>query len=213
MTETRPDLTQDMSVQELQRWYWLRTELAGFARSVGVATSGSKQELTTRVVAYLDGGTPTTSGTRRPAPPPPLAEPLTTATLIPAGQRCTQQLRHDLTKVIGPSFRFDAAMRDFITGGAGQTLGAAVEHWHGTRSQPRPAIGVQFELNRFLRDWHHTIPKAPVSRLCRRGAPTAPYPWRLVRLERARHAVVRCVLSTILAAWRSHECATTPASQ
>lgn len=45
-----------------------------------------------------------------------------------------QHCERYLTKVIGPLFRFDAAMRDFIAGGAGQTLGAAVDHWHGTRS-------------------------------------------------------------------------------
>ena len=159
MAETQPALAKDMTSQELLRWYWLRSELTGLARSVGVAAIGSKQELTARLVAYLDGGTPTTVGVRRAAAPTPLAEPLTADTPIPAGQRCTQQLRRYFTDVIGPSFRFDAAMRTFIADGAGQTLSAAVDHWNRTRSQPRSEIGAQFELNRFIRDWHHDHPE------------------------------------------------------
>jgi len=158
MTESRPALAEDMSGRELLRWYWLRSELINFARSVGVTTSAGKQELTARVVAYLDGGATSTTGVRRRSAPPLLVEPLTEATLIPAGQRCSQQLRRYFTGVIGPSFHFDAAMRDFIAGGAGQTLGVAVAHWHGTRSQPRAEIGAQFELNRFIRGWHHDHP-------------------------------------------------------
>jgi hypothetical protein len=157
MVETRPALTGDLSSTELMRWYWLRSELADLARSLGVSANGSKQELTARLVTSLDGGTPAVDS-RRPAPSSPLVEPLTTATRIPAGQRCTQQLRHFFAGIVGPRFRFDAAMRDFIAAGAGQTLGDAVEHWNNTRSRSRPEIGAQFELNRFARDWHQIHP-------------------------------------------------------
>ena len=51
MTESRPALAEDMSGQELLRWYWLRSELATLALSVGVAASGGKQELTAQLVA------------------------------------------------------------------------------------------------------------------------------------------------------------------
>jgi len=64
VAETRPALAKDMTSQELLRWYWLRSEPAGLARSVGVAAIGSKLELTARLVAYLDGGTPTTMRAR-----------------------------------------------------------------------------------------------------------------------------------------------------
>lgn len=106
MTESRPAVAEDMSGRELLRWYWLRSELATLALSVGVAASGGKQELTARLVAHLDGSTPPPAGPRRLPAPPLLAEPLTAATLIPAGQRCTQQLRRYFIAVIGPSFCF-----------------------------------------------------------------------------------------------------------
>jgi hypothetical protein len=159
MTESRPILDEHLSGSELLRWYWLRSELTTFARSLGVPADGGKQELTARIVAHLDHGTPPPPTPRRPPGPPPFPEPLTAASLIPVGQRCTQQLRRYFTAAIGPSFSFDAAMRDFITHRAGRTLGDAAAHWHATRSQPAAAIGSQFELNAFLREWHHQHPE------------------------------------------------------
>jgi hypothetical protein len=51
-------------------------------------------------------------------------------------------------------------MRDFIATGAGRTLDHAVEHWHATRDRPEGGreIAPQFELNRFVREWHTTNP-------------------------------------------------------
>lgn len=89
-----------------------------------------------------------------------LTEPLTAATVIPAGQRCSQQLRAFFTAEIGAGCRFDAAMRYFIADGAGRTLGDAIQHWHATHAEEPREIGAQFELNRFLRDWHAAHPGA-----------------------------------------------------
>ena len=53
--------------------------------------------------------------------------------------------------------------------------GRPVEHWHATRSVGRPEIGGQFELNRFLRDWHRRHPG---------GSPVdARAAWRLHRRQ------------------------------
>jgi len=155
---TRPALTTRLSGAELRRWYWLRSELALFARSLGVSTAGGKIELTDRLCAVLDG--------RQPEPPTPrraagaqLSGRLSDETVIPPGQRCSEQLRRFFVAQIGPSFRFDAAMRDFIGSGAGRTLGDAVRHWSTTRTVGAPPdIAPQFELNRFTRDWYQTHP-------------------------------------------------------
>ncbi|HEX8509508.1 MAG TPA: DUF6434 domain-containing protein [Propionibacteriaceae bacterium] len=157
MAEDRPSLTTDITSAELLRWYWLKDELTHLARDLRISTAGSKRELTSRIAAFLDGlSLPPPD--RRPAAAPPLPEPLTAQTVLPAGQRCTQQLRHYFNGAIGQHFRFDTAMRDFVSNGQGRTLGQAVEHWHRTRSWRSPEIGAQFELNRFLRAWHRDHP-------------------------------------------------------
>lgn len=171
--EQRPTICAVHSGTELQRWYWLKTELIDLARARGVSPGGGKRDLTARLAAHLDG---------KPLPPPArratapgdggdtrladharpagkqLAGTLTTDTIIPAGQRSSQALRTFFTETIGPSFRFDGPMRDFIANGAGRTLGDAVDHWHATRNRPRGEIAPQFELNRFTRAWHEAHP-------------------------------------------------------
>lgn len=158
VVEPRPTHDEHLSGQELLRWYWLRTELADLARALGVSASGSKQALTARLVARLDGQPLPPPPPTPPPPPPALPEPLTAATVIPVGQRCSQQLRRYFTDAIGSTFVFDARMRDFISTSPGRTLGDAEAHWHTTRSQPKSDIGKQFELNVFLRRFHDQQP-------------------------------------------------------
>jgi len=59
-----------------------------------------------------------------------------------------------LTERLGPRFRFDAHVREFVAAGAGRTLDELVAHWEATRTAPPRPIASQFELNRFLRRWH-----------------------------------------------------------
>ena len=158
VVESRPTLGTHLSGQEILRWYWLRDELADLARTLGVSTAGGKQALTARLVAHLEGQPLPPSLPTPPPPAPALPEPLTASTVIPAGQRCTQQLRRYFTATIGSTFVFDARMREFITHGAGRTLGDAVAHWDATRTRGPSEIGERFELNAFMRRWHHQHP-------------------------------------------------------
>ena len=151
----RPPIESIDSEDELRRWYWLRSELAQLARVLGVSTAGTKLELTERLADTL-GGRPTKAPTRHVAGPQ-LAGPLDGATVIPEGQRCTQQLRAYFTAAVGPGFRFDAPMREFISAG-GATLDQAVEHWHLTRERGPADIAPQFEYNRFTREWRASNP-------------------------------------------------------
>lgn len=152
----RPDLTSRLTGAELARWYWLKSELIGFARKLGVASSGSKDELTARLTAVLDGNPPPPRNRRVPARlGDQLCGDLCADTLIPPGQRCSQELRAWFLTHAGPSFRFDLRMREFINAADGTTtLGDAVCHWTSTRNEPVTHIDPQFELNRFTRAWH-----------------------------------------------------------
>ncbi|MFF0434955.1 DUF6434 domain-containing protein [Streptomyces sp. NPDC004327] len=159
----RPPLTTELTGAELLRWYWTLAELTALARTLGLSAGGGKQAVTQRLAAALDG---------RPLPPAParrrpagaagrqLAAPVDGDTVIPEGQRCSQVLRAWFTAELGPAFHFDAHMRAYVAENAGRTLADAARHWRGTRDEAaRPQeIGAQFELNRFLRDWHAAHP-------------------------------------------------------
>ena len=154
--EQRPELTaRRLTGAELQRWYWLRSELADLARQMRISPSGSKQELTARLALALDGvPVPVPNSSRRRTPARQLTGPVDLATVIPVGQRSSQLLREFFQAQIGSGFRFDGAMRAFITNNPGQTLGDAVAYWHTSRSHEQKDIEPQFELNRFTRQWH-----------------------------------------------------------
>jgi len=157
MDEPRPPLTPELSGAELLRWYWLKDELVRLARDLGVSTAGGKQELTERLAAELDGR-PLPTVTRAGAAGRQLTGELTVETVIPPGQRCSQLLRNFFVQQFGAAFRFDGPLRQFIAEGAGRTLGEAVSFHRTTRGRQPGEIGAQFELNRFLRDWHLAHP-------------------------------------------------------
>lgn len=155
----RPPLTADLSGTEFLRWYWLKDELAGFARSIGQKATGSKAVLTERIAAALEGREFAEPSSSRRRSVQQLSGPLTESTVVPAGQRCSQVVRAWLTEQIGPGFRFDAPMREFFAQADGtQTLQDAVAHWHRTRAPDRRDIDPQFEYNRFTRAWHEAHP-------------------------------------------------------
>lgn len=156
---TRPELSPSLPSGELRRWYWTLAELERLARDLGVPRGGGKQALTERLAGALDGEQPPAPAPRAPAGRQ-LQGPLTAATVIPQGQRCSQTLREFFRHQVGPGFTFDAVMREFVATGAGRTLGDAVAHWHATRTEaarPKP-IAPQFELNTFLRRWRAARP-------------------------------------------------------
>jgi SAP domain-containing new25/Domain of unknown function (DUF6434) len=157
--KSRPELTVTLTGAELLRWYWLKSELISFARVLDVATSGSKEELTTRVAAVLDGHAPPSRKRDPGGAAGQLVGDLSASTIIPPGQRSSQELRGWFRDHVGPSFRFDRHMREFIKSADGTTtLSDAVKHWNLTRSGPAIEIDPQFEFNRFTRAWHAANP-------------------------------------------------------
>ncbi|GAC80122.1 hypothetical protein SAMN04488550_1749 [Gordonia malaquae] len=156
---TRPDLSPALTGTELRRWYWLKDELADFARALGVRTTGGKQVLTARIAAHLDGIDFSEPAAARRASGRQLSGLLTAETTIPPGQRCSQHVRAWLSDQVGAAFRFDEPMRAFFASADGSTtLADAVAHWHATRDLGPREIGEQFEYNRFTRAWHEANP-------------------------------------------------------
>ena len=152
LEEQRPLPADVADERTLRRWYWLRSELVQIARRIGVGTTGGKLELAERICARLE---------ERPPPPPAvrarsrnaLPAALTAEVVLRKGQRCTEQLRTWMRGEVGPTFVFDAPMREAV-GAGGITLNELVALWHATRDREPSEIGPQFELNRFSRAWH-----------------------------------------------------------
>lgn len=82
---------------------------------------------------------------------------LTPDVVLHEGQRCTQRLRTWMREQVGPTFTFDAPIREAVSA-RGITLGDLVVRWHATRDRAPGEIAPQFELNRFSRAWQAENP-------------------------------------------------------
>lgn len=166
--EERPALTESLSRPEFLRWYWLKDELASFARRLGIRATGDKALLTQRIAARLDGTPFTEPASPRRGSSRRLDGPLTASTVIPPGQRCSQVVRAWFVEQVGHSFGFDAEMRAFFAATDGtQTMQDALDHYRATRGGGVKSIDAQFEYNRFTRAWHDANPNGDRADLLR----------------------------------------------
>lgn len=159
MTARRPALTPSLPEQEFLRWYWLKRELVDFCRLQGIPAAGSKQAVAERV-AHLLSGRPM----RRPAAARPVRDSMpqrfSAATVIGRGWRLTRSLRGYFEGVHGPGFRFNAALRAFISHGDGRTLREASDCYRRSLTDDPGPIAAQFEYNRHTRDFFRRNPGA-----------------------------------------------------
>lgn len=150
------------TAQDITGWYWTKAELVDVARRLGVARSGSKAELTARLVAALDGSAgdarPVRERTRaRPPMSEQLRPPFAPSQRIPAGQPLTRQLREWLDTQAGHPIRVNREMRAMMRDPGGRTLADLLKA--ATSPVSETAIGPQFERNRFWRLIARTHPE------------------------------------------------------
>ncbi len=158
----RPKITRVSSVEDITGWYWTKAELVDIARRLGVARSGSKAELTARLVAALDGSAgdalPVRTSTRaRPPKSEQLRPPFAPSQRIPVGQPLTRQLREWLDAQAGHPIRVNRQMRAMMREPGERTLADLLKA--ATSPVPETAIGPQFERNRFWRLMARTHPE------------------------------------------------------
>lgn len=162
----RPELNDSLDEQEFRRWYFTMAELQPFARTLGVRAAGPKGQLTERIAAKLAGRPQPSESRPRPASQQ-MTGPLSRSTVIPEGQRSTEELRAFFTAEIGPTFTFNGHMRSYLRGG-GATLGDAIDHWQRTVETPLPKQSESLEFNRFTRAWHAANPEGTAAQ-CRQA--------------------------------------------
>lgn len=156
----RPRLTKSLDADTFRDYYWLKAELQAFCREHGLGTGGIKTELARRIELYLQTGRPSAIKTHR-RNIEQMPEQFNLDTVIGTGWRCTTALRSFFMEHLGPSFRFNSIMRQFIHERAGHTLAEAIAAYREEKSNTQHAeIGEQFEYNRFTRAHWHDHPDA-----------------------------------------------------
>jgi hypothetical protein len=162
---TRPKLNQHTTPDDFLSFYWLKEELIRFLREHDLSTTGSKQDLTSRINLFLETGT-SSKMENKPAQKLEkrieMPKTFTRQSVIGSGWRCSQELRAFFSEEIGRHFHFDAVMRNLIHNETGKTLEEAIEKWEEEQHKPvqKKSIAPQFEYNRYLREYFKSHPGA-----------------------------------------------------
>lgn len=166
MTQSRPNLNQELSPTTFRTYYWLKEELVAFCREHQLSTAGSKIDLTNRIAYFLEHGVAPTIQTR-PNPTQTgekIEGDLTLDEYIRTGYRSDEVHRAFFKSVIGDEFKFTVGFMRFCKENVGKkTYADAVAWWldeHKRKQSPdyQPEIAPQFEYNRFIHDYFESNP-------------------------------------------------------
>ncbi|MGX2946827.1 DUF6434 domain-containing protein [Enterococcus alishanensis] len=149
----RPLLEQSLSPEEFQDYYFLKEELVAFLRNHQLPTSGSKELLNQRIVAFLTDGTILKTASKNKNQQQ-ITE-ISLESLIEENIICSEVHRKFFKETIGPNFTFKVAFQNWLKANAGKTYASAIEAYQEIIHQKpiRKKIDGQFEYNTYIRDF------------------------------------------------------------
>jgi hypothetical protein len=156
----RPALTNTLSAEEFERWYWLKQELVAFCQQHQISSVGSKPEVSEKISVFLRNAP--LPKTRVPSKRGEMPNQLMLTTVIGEGWKCNPLLGAFFRTHCGKSFRFNATVRNFIHTQVGATLADAVHCYVASVAPgaPKQPIIAQNEYNRFTREFFAENPGA-----------------------------------------------------
>ena len=154
----RPELTENLNVQDFLDFYWLKEELQSFCRENGMSATGSKMEITDRIATFLQTGKIQKPLKKTKAPlKETMPTDLSLDTVIIENHRCSQTVRAFFKSEI-PKFHFSTFIQNYFRENAGKTYRDVVEAWYEEEARIKDPsykknIAPQFEYNQFIRDF------------------------------------------------------------
>ncbi|MFE8699665.1 DUF6434 domain-containing protein [Cytobacillus sp. FJAT-54145] len=153
----RPILSKEIRLQDFKNFYWLKEELQSFCKAIGMSSSGSKQELSDRILKYLETGEIKTAPKKHYSKPTKPGH-LSLDTVITENHRCSQEVRAFFKTAIGPKFHFSTYIQNYFKNHIGKTYRDVVDAWYKEEERKKDPlykkeIPPQFEYNRFVRDF------------------------------------------------------------
>ncbi|MEL7444589.1 MAG: DUF6434 domain-containing protein [Pseudomonadota bacterium] len=166
MDDERPSIGAITSGAELRNWYWLKEELLQHAKALGLATGGSKSELTERIATYLDTGKKLAAPRTRSASRFDWSkEKLSKSTIITDSYRNGPNVRAFFKQHDGPDFTFNIAFMKWMKDNTGKTLGDAIKARRAIAEHEKvhkPAIPAGNQYNAYTRAFFEANPDLSV---------------------------------------------------
>ena len=154
--DKRPELTTALSGSSFAKWYWLKEELAGFCRANNIPSSGSKIELTNRIIEFLDSGEVKAEVPCKKRKTSNTVSEITLDSVIEDNFVCSEKHRAFFKEQIGSSFSFNVAFQKWLKSNSGKTYSDAIEAYKEIKKNSkngRKNIDRQFEYNTYVRDF------------------------------------------------------------
>lgn len=153
--DRKPTLSPRMTAADFVAYYWLQKELVGFARVLGLPTSGNKLELSRRIERWLEGRRVPPANKRASSGPRDSKRRLTRRTRV-VHYRSDDATRAFFESQIGPGFHFTYRLNQFRLARTGLTYGDLVDEWLAERDRRRrdgyqAPIASHGKYNRFIR--------------------------------------------------------------
>jgi hypothetical protein len=159
----RPELNKNISVEDFEDFYWLKSELVKFCREVSISSGGGKIEIANRISKFLKTGEIPkikTKKTKRIIQ----KIPKSINDVIPEEYTSSQLFREYFKSIIGPHFHFTAYMMKFIKEHPKITFKEYVDEWqteYGRRKDAKykSKIMKSCEYNQYIRDFFKDNPE------------------------------------------------------
>ena len=150
----RPNLEKNMDSNIFKEYYYLKEELIEFCRNNKLQTTGSKEELTERIIKFLDTGESytTKSNKRRTC----IIEEITLESIIEDNFVCSEKHRTFYKKEIGNSFSFNILFQKWLKSNPGKTYKESIDAYYKIledKKSNKTVIDKQFEYNTYIRDF------------------------------------------------------------
>ncbi len=169
--DQRPSLDPRLSPDDFRSFYWLKEELVAFCRASGLPSTGSKEQISTRIEIFLATGTIKQERARassqeaggKPKQGHASQENLSVHTIITEAYRSDQAHRAFFQSMIGPQFHFTVHFMNFMKENSGKTYQDAIDEWYRERERKkgltsRSPIAPQFEYNQYIRAYFEHNP-------------------------------------------------------
>ena len=166
MPENRPPIDTITTGAELRRWYWLKSDLVGRARDLGVVSSGQKFAVLERLAHFLDTGEKARPQRIKAASAFDWhAEPLDDATVLTDSYRNSQNVRRYFKSRVGEGFKFNIEFMAWLKANTGRTLGEACEEYRAMKAREaapgfESKIADHNQFNQYTRDFLADNPDA-----------------------------------------------------
>lgn len=151
MNNKTPKLSKNLDIETFKNYYYLKEELKSFCKDEGLKTIGNKEDLTNRIIFYLETGKekPITTTNKSPKN----TNKIGINEKIGENFKCSEKHREFFKNNIGKQFKFKVNFQKWLKNNGDKTYKDAIDAYYEIINTKPNKIDKQFEYNRYIQDF------------------------------------------------------------